>query len=96
MATWKKLIVSGSVAELAAVSASVGIAVNTNQQIQPSVAGTRLSGSFSGSFAGDGSGLTNVTATATFPTNEITNLSSTDRFFTSNGTKKCHVRCKMG
>jgi hypothetical protein len=85
MATWKKLIVSGSIAELAAVSASVGITVNTNQQIQPSVAGTRLSGSFSGSFAGDGSGLTNVTATATFPTNEITNLSSTDRFFTSNG-----------
>ena len=34
MATWKKLIVSGSVAELAAVSASVGVLVGTNQQIQ--------------------------------------------------------------
>jgi len=86
MATWKKLIVSGSSAELAAVTASSGILVGSNQQIQPSVASTRLSGSFSGSFAGDGSGLTNVTATATFPTNEITNLSNTDKFFTSNGT----------
>ena len=86
MATWKKLIVSGSSAELSAVTASGGILVGSNQQIQPSVTNTRLSGSFSGSFAGDGSGLTNVTATATFPTNEITNLSSTDKFFTSNGT----------
>jgi hypothetical protein len=85
MATWKKLIVSGSVAELASVSASVGVLVGTNQQIQPTSADTRLSGSFSGSFAGDGSQLTNVTATATFPTNEITNLSSSDKFFTSNG-----------
>ncbi len=86
MATWKKLIVSGSSAELAAVTASSGILVGSNQQIQPSVANTRLSGSFSGSFTGDGTGLTNVTATATFPTNEITNLSNTDKFFTSNGT----------
>ena len=85
MATWKKLIVSGSSAELAAVTASSGILVGSNQQIQPSVVNTRLSGSFSGSFAGDGSNLTNVTATATFPTNEITNLSNTDKFFTSNG-----------
>ena len=86
MATWKKLIVSGSVAELASVSASVGVLVGTNQQIQSTAVNTRLSGSFSGSFAGDGSGLTNVTATATFPTNEITNLTSIDRFFTWNGT----------
>ena len=86
MATWKKLIVSGSVAELASVSASVGVLVGTNQQIQPTAADTRLSGSFSGSFAGDGSGLTNVTATATFPTNNIADLSQTDKFFTSNGT----------
>ena len=86
MATWKKLIVSGSVAELAAVSASVGVLVGTNQQIQPSVSETRLSGSFSGSFAGDGSGLTNVTATAVFPTNQLTDISSTEKFFVSNGT----------
>lgn len=85
MATWKKIIVSGSVAELAAVSASVGVLVGTNQQIQPTQADTRLTGSFTGSFAGDGAGLTNVTATATFPTNNLSDLSSTDKFFTSNG-----------
>jgi hypothetical protein len=86
MATWKKIIVSGSVAELAAVSASVGVLVGTNQQIQSTQANTRLTGSFTGSFTGDGAGLTNVTATATFPTNNISDLSSGDKFFTSNGT----------
>lgn len=81
MATWKKLIVSGSVAELASVSASVGILVGTNQQIQPTQVNTRLSGSFTGSFTGDGTGLTGVTATPTFPTTATTNLTSTDKFF---------------
>jgi hypothetical protein len=86
MATWKKLIVSGSVAELASVSASVGILVGTNQQIQPTQADTRLTGSFTGSFTGDGSGLTGVTATATFPTVSLADLThNTTKFFTSNG-----------
>lgn len=85
MANWKKLIVSGSVAELAAVSASVGVLVGTNQQIQPSVSETRLSGSFSGSFAGDGSGLTGVTATAVFPSVNLASLTNTDKFFTNDG-----------
>ena len=58
MATWKKIIVSGSQAELAGVT-----------------------GSFTGSFFGDGTGLTNVTATPIFPTTAITNLASTDKFF---------------
>jgi len=83
MATWKKLIVSGSVAELAAVSASNGVLVGTNQQIQPTQADTRLTGSFTGSFVGDGAGLTGVTATPTFPTTalpDITN-STTTKFF---------------
>lgn len=82
MATWKKLIVSGSVAELASVSASVGVLVGTNQQIQPTQSDTRLTGSFSGSFTGDGSGLTNVPAgQAVFPTTVVTGLASTDKFF---------------
>ena len=81
MASWKKLIVSGSVAELAAVSASVGVLVGTNQQIQPTAADTRLSGSFSGSFNGNGSGLTGVTATPTFPTTAITTVAGSDKFF---------------
>lgn len=83
MATWKKLIVSGSVAELAAVSASVGVLVGTNQQIQTTQAGTRLTGSFTGSFTGDGSNLTGVTATATFPATALTDItnSTNTKFF---------------
>lgn len=88
MATWKKLIVSGSVAELAAVSASVGVLVGANQQIQTTQAGTRLTGSFTGSFTGDGSGLTNVVATATFPTDNLADLVNTTKFFTNDGNNK--------
>lgn len=83
MATWKKIIVSGSVAELAAVSASNGVLVGTNQQIQPTQADTRLTGSFTGSFVGDGAALTGVTATPTFPTTALTDItnSTTTKFF---------------
>jgi len=81
MAAWKKIIVSGSVAELASVSASVGVLVGTNQQIQTTSASTRLSGSFSGSFTGDGSGLSGVTATPSFPTTAKTTLAGSDKFF---------------
>jgi hypothetical protein len=54
MATWKKVIVSGSNAELNSVK------VQSNQQISGSAALTFLSGSFSGSFQGDGSALTGL------------------------------------
>jgi hypothetical protein len=54
MATWKKIIVSGSEAELLNVTASAASITTLNV-----IAG---SGSFSGSFRGDGSGLTNVPA----------------------------------
>jgi hypothetical protein len=47
MATWKKVIVSGSNAELNSVKFG-----SISQQISSSVADTRLSGSFSGSFSG--------------------------------------------
>ena len=83
MATWKKVIVSGSQAELAAVTASLGVLVGTNQSITTTQAGTFLTGSFTGSFKGDGSNLTGVTATAIFPTTAITNVTSTDKFFVS-------------
>lgn len=58
MAQWKKVIVSGSIAELAAVSASAFYVENGQQLSSPST--TRISGSFSGSFQGNGSGLTNI------------------------------------
>ena len=86
MATWKKIIVSGSNAELAQVTASIGVLVGSNQFIGTTQATTRLTGSFTGSFTGDGTGLTGVTATATFPTVEITDLASANKFFTSDGT----------
>ena len=60
MATWKKVVVSGSNAQLASVTASVAFAVGTNQVITTSPATTFLSGSFSGSFSGNGSGITGI------------------------------------
>ena len=83
MATWKKVIVSGSQAELAAVTSSLGVLVGTNQSITTTQAGTFLTGSFNGSFKGDGSNLTGVTATAIFPTSQVSNITSTDKFFVS-------------
>lgn len=66
MAQWRKVIVSGSDAELASITASVGLQVGDNQIIYPSQGGTRLTGSFSGSFTGDGSGLTGLATTLDF------------------------------
>lgn len=80
MATWKKIIVSGSAAELSQLN------VGSNQQISSSVNDTFLSGSFSGSFFGDGSGLSGVAAS--FPVTEQTNLANTDKFFINDGASK--------
>jgi hypothetical protein len=63
MATWKKIIVSGSEAELQSVLADNLLQVSTNQIISSSAEDTKLSGSFSGSFVGDGSGLTGLVTT---------------------------------
>jgi len=54
MASWKKVIVSGS--DISQLNNDLNFA-------QEGVAGQNLSGSFSGSFVGDGSGLTGVIAT---------------------------------
>jgi hypothetical protein len=85
MATWKKVIVSGSSAELAALqvdnltSGQVVIgggsasnlsttAINGTGDILATTGATNvvMTGSFTGSFAGDGSGLTGVVAAAGF------------------------------
>ena len=55
MANWKKVIVSGSAAELLQVTASTAAITTLNV--------TAGSGSFSGSFFGNGAGLTGVPAT---------------------------------
>jgi hypothetical protein len=86
MATWKKVIVSGSAAELLSVTASSGVLVGTIQQITTSATTTKLSGSFSGSFFGDGSGLSGVAAS--FPITAKTDLATTDQFFINDGASK--------
>ena len=67
MATWKKVIVSGSAAELlnvtsSAVLVNTSLNVGTNQQITTLQATTFLTGSFTGSFTGA------LTGTASFAT----------------------------
>jgi len=107
MAQWKKVIVSGSTANLANVqvdgltSGQVVIgggtagnltttAINGTGNIVATTNATGLvhSGSFSGSFQGNGAGLTGVTATAIFPTTAKTDLASTDQFFINDGANK--------
>jgi len=56
MATWKKVIVSGS---------NISQLSNDSLYIHTGSDGVALSGSFSGSFQGDGSGLTGITAAGT-------------------------------
>jgi hypothetical protein len=65
MAQWKKIIVSGSNAELSIVSASNAIVVGANgyNVIGTGQSTTILSGSFTGSFVGEGSGLTGLVST---------------------------------
>jgi hypothetical protein len=107
MAEWKKVIVSGSTANLANVQVDglttgqvvIGggtagnlttTAINGTGNIVATTNATGLvhSGSFSGSFQGNGSGLTGVTATAIFPTTAKTDLASTDQFFINDGANK--------
>jgi hypothetical protein len=106
MAQWKKVIVSGSTANLANVqvdgltSGNVVIgggtagnltttAINGTGNIVATTGATvNMSGSFSGSFQGNGANLTGVTATAIFPTTAKTDLTSTDQFFINDGANK--------
>ena len=109
MATWKKVIVSGSTANLANVqvdgltSGNVVIgggtgnltttAINGSGNIVATTNATGLvhSGSFSGSFQGDGSNLSNVNATAIFPTTERTDITSGNKFFISQSTGQEYI-----
>lgn len=65
-----------------------GTAITGTTSIQLTGPNSNLSGSFSGSFQGDGSGLTGVTATPIFPVTAKTDLASTDQFFINDGTNK--------
>lgn len=59
MADWKKIVVSGSNAELNQLSLTSDLTA-LNISNDSTVAGTQLTGSFTGSFVGDGSGLTGL------------------------------------
>ena len=104
-ATWKKVIVSGSTANLANIqvdsltSGQVVIgggaagnltttAINGTGTIVATTNASGLvhSGSFSGSFFGDGSGLSGVAAS--FPVTAKTDLANTDKFFINDGASK--------
>lgn len=85
MATWKKVITSGSAAELSQLN------INSNQQITALQSTTYLTGSFTGSFIGDGTNLTGVTATAVFPTIQTTPILSTTKIFSNDGATNTYV-----
>ena len=63
-----------------------GTTITGTTSIQLTGANSNLSGSFSGSFFGNGAGLTGVTAA--FPVTAKTDLASTDQFFINDGTNK--------
>lgn len=65
-----------------------GTTITGATSIQLTGANSNLSGSFSGSFQGNGAGLTGVTATAIFPTTAKTDLATTDQFFINDGASK--------
>jgi len=65
-----------------------GTAITGTTSLQLSGANSSLTGSFTGSFIGNGAGLTGVTATAIFPTSQVSNITSTDKFFISQSTNQ--------
>lgn len=109
MASWKKVLVSGSNINIASLQvdniplnqALIGGASGSNVSgkaidgtgnlVAVNNAVVNISGSFSGSFIGNGAGLTGVTATAVFPTTNVANLGSSDKFFISQSTGQEYV-----
>ena len=83
MAQWKKVITSGSIAELNVISASAHYVQENQQLSSPSL--TRISGSFSGSFTGDGSKLDLISLD--YPINNGLGISA----FSYNGTGSATV-----
>jgi hypothetical protein len=65
-----------------------GTTISTTLPIQSTGATSILSGSFSGSYQGNGAGLTGVTATAIFPTTAKTDLATTDQIYINDGANK--------
>lgn len=106
MASWKKVVVSGSSGNLAALnvdnltSGQVVIGGGTSNLTTTAIngsgnilattgaTGVSISGSFSGSFFGNGVGLTGVTASAIFPPTQLTPIVPTTKVFVNDGSNK--------
>jgi hypothetical protein len=72
MASWKKVIVSGSDAVLNQVNVGTFQVITSTSQLTT----TKLTGSFTGSFAGDGTNITGITATGLNIPGTITEISN--------------------
>jgi hypothetical protein len=83
MATWKKVVVSGSA--ISQLNNDANYLVNEQ-------AGAELTGSFTGSFAGDGSQLTGVVASSAFNLSQGAGINT----FTYNGTAAQTVSVDSG
>jgi hypothetical protein len=109
MASWKKVIVSGSAADLLNITASAGlfntsVNVGSNQQITTNPATTFLSGSFSGSFQGDvdinledltaGNGIVNFTYDGNAPA--TVTLDTSSAYFTAGVRGKLSANAYLG
>jgi len=72
MASWKKVIVSGSDAVLNQLTVGTSQVVTSTNQLTT----TKLTGSFTGSFFGDGTGITGITATGLNVPGQITEITN--------------------
>ena len=86
MAQWRKVLVSGSTADVSTLNVGTLGTLTGTISNNSSVADSRLSGSFTGSFVGDGSNLDGVTTV--FPsTPEDGNMDAT-KFYVNDGANK--------
>ena len=81
------LIVTSSAILSGSVTVYGSIGVNSNQSITANQETTKITGSFTGSFVGNGSGLTSLNSdNLSVPTSQITALTSNEKFYVINGT----------
>lgn len=79
------LIVTSSAILSGSVTVYGSLGVNSNQVITPTQNTTKITGSFTGSFVGDGNGLTNLNSNnLTSPTTEFNSITYSDKFLVYN------------
>ena len=87
MATWRKVLVSGSSAHVSTLEIGSSGALAGTITNRSTVAGTHLTGSYTGSFVGDGSQLINVPAAFPATAKTETNLDAT-KVYVNDGSNK--------